>query len=118
MRAPPLGVRKANCLLLVVPSALVWLPIAMLGIAFGIGIVAIISLRIGLYTIIELPIEERSTRWTYGIGIGLGASTLIWVAVGVGKSTMLLTAVPLLLASAFLLIELVLSARNASSSNA
>jgi len=71
MNIPSLKTRKAIYLVLVIPSAIPWLMMSIIGITIGIGLLGLAGL-FGFRSILLLPIRRKKQRRTYNILLSLG----------------------------------------------
>jgi hypothetical protein len=81
----PLRVRKVLYLGLALPACGIWIPLSLLGMALGIGIVGLLSLGSLLHCIVALPITSRIARRYHGTAISAGmllmsSYIVLWIA--------------------------------------
>ena len=79
MSLPKLKFRKIFYLLLAVPSALVWFPIASMGLAVVVGALGLAGI-VGLRSIVLLPIREEKVRRIYNALLMLGIAPMAIIA--------------------------------------
>lgn len=67
-----LRVRKAIYLTLALVACVVWVPLSLVGIAFFVGAVGLLSIGALFRCILALPVTSSSSRWYFSVAISVG----------------------------------------------